>query len=602
MKKIKTDKYMLYLAVIIFVQCIFIACCFTFVKQSFHSDEIWSYGLANSDDGPYVYMMNDKTEYKNYGQWMDSEVLRDYVTIDKNEIFNYKMVYDNCADDWHPPLYFMLLHFVSSFFLGKWSKWYAFFIDIIAFIITQIYLDKLIYNITKDKMLALLGTAFYGFTLGAVNVTIYLRNYSLCAAFTIMHMYYSAMVFENRDNADKQWKYIIKAAISCLLGCLTVHLNLLPAFAITLFYCIYYLFSKNLKLMFKYGISMALSVGLSFLLFIPSYAHIFVGGEGGEPSASYPMAWQFKIYWAYLQRDIIGFHNSIWPTMTDTYILLAVGVIIFIWLPFNFIARNEDWYKNLKLRVKTGIKNILDKRKAFPYTLFVLFAVVNITLLGNAKVTSIYGMGIQAKRYIFIIYAIYACFIVSLFYYPIKWLSKNARVRNIVISAILIVTITAVYIERTDSFFFIYNEENVTLDKLEDGANVVLVLSSPFLINCAAVDILDTSHYYLTSTAYYNYYDTYNELDTGNAPLYVVIDVSDDINDDIIKAALAGNDEKNEEKDDENEENSKNKKINYLKKLINYYNEKFDGSAEYVGKDCLYDRYVLIFKMKQLVK
>ena len=52
-------------------------------------------------------MTEDRSKQINAFEWTDSDVLKEYITIDKSEIFNYIMVFDNCADDWHPPLYFV---------------------------------------------------------------------------------------------------------------------------------------------------------------------------------------------------------------------------------------------------------------------------------------------------------------------------------------------------------------------------------------------------------------------------------------------------------------------------------------------------------------
>ena len=55
----------------------------------------------------HIYMTEDRSKQINAFEWTDSDVLKEYITIDKSEIFNYKKVFDNCADDWHPPLYFV---------------------------------------------------------------------------------------------------------------------------------------------------------------------------------------------------------------------------------------------------------------------------------------------------------------------------------------------------------------------------------------------------------------------------------------------------------------------------------------------------------------
>ncbi|MBQ9610736.1 MAG: hypothetical protein IJV15_15000 [Lachnospiraceae bacterium] len=583
---------------VLIIQTIYMACCFNFEKQGFHSDELWSYGFANSNDGPYIYMNNDETEFKNINQWVDSSVLKDYITLDKSEIFNYKMVYENCAYDMHPPLYFMLIHLVSSFAVGKFSKWFAFLINLFAFVLAQVFLYKLIRIITKDDIFALLGILYYGFTMGAVNDTIYLRNYSLCTAFVVMTAYYSTEVYYHRHEEKKQWGYIIKSGIAILLGSLTVHFSLPIAFIIVLMYCLFYLFSKNIKLMFKYGIVMAVSVGLSILMFWPTINHVFSDRRVVDGAVNYPAAWQFKIYWAYLQRDIIGFRNSIWPSMTDTYLMLGLAGLIFILIPVCFIFRNEDWFKDFVAKFKNAVKTLWEKRKHFQYPILVMFVSVNFLLLISAFETSIYFMGEHSRRYIFIIYPLYCCFILTFFYFPVKWIFKNKKTRNIVITVLLCITITVVYVSRTKAFFFAYSTEGMSLEEIEDDANTVLLLNSPFLLTCVTDKLMDTAHFYETNIFEFKKNDNYFEIDTKNAPLYLALDSSAIVSEEEYEMAV------NEGKVYvEGVERQLEGEINVdafvtLNQVLDYYETLFECEAEYKGLDNVFGRQIIIYKFE----
>lgn len=153
----KINKNYLMLVVIILIQVIYIACVFNVEKQGYHSDELWNYGFANSTEGKHVYSTDVGREPKNCDEWVSTDVLRRYITVDKNEIFNYAAVYKNAANDYNPPLGYMLLHFVCSFFLEKWSKWYCFGLNLACFIIMQIYIYKLARSVTKNENAGLLS-------------------------------------------------------------------------------------------------------------------------------------------------------------------------------------------------------------------------------------------------------------------------------------------------------------------------------------------------------------------------------------------------------------------------------------------------------------
>lgn len=50
-------------------------------KQGTHSDEEWSFGLANSYYEPYIYSSDDDNYDKNCNEWLSGEVLKNYLTV-----------------------------------------------------------------------------------------------------------------------------------------------------------------------------------------------------------------------------------------------------------------------------------------------------------------------------------------------------------------------------------------------------------------------------------------------------------------------------------------------------------------------------------------
>ena len=70
-------------------------------KQGTHSDEEWSFGLANSYYEPYIYSSDDDNYDKNCNEWLSGEVLKNYLTVQKGERFSFGSVYYNMACDMH---------------------------------------------------------------------------------------------------------------------------------------------------------------------------------------------------------------------------------------------------------------------------------------------------------------------------------------------------------------------------------------------------------------------------------------------------------------------------------------------------------------------
>ena len=100
-------------------------------KQNFHGDEIWTYGLANGFYRPFITLQPGISlinkigqECDNAGEWIDGEFFNDYITVDETDRFRYDSVVSNQAHDMHPPLYFAILHTISSFFPGSLRYFY----------------------------------------------------------------------------------------------------------------------------------------------------------------------------------------------------------------------------------------------------------------------------------------------------------------------------------------------------------------------------------------------------------------------------------------------------------------------------------------------
>ena len=80
-------------------------------KAGFFVDEIWSYGLANSNYHPFLYS-DGALEHG----WVNGEYFKNYVVADETHRFDYGSVFYNQKMDVHPPLFYIVLHTICSFF------------------------------------------------------------------------------------------------------------------------------------------------------------------------------------------------------------------------------------------------------------------------------------------------------------------------------------------------------------------------------------------------------------------------------------------------------------------------------------------------------
>lgn len=526
----RVDKESMLLICIIVVQVIYLTCMFAVNKQGFHSDELWNYGFANSTNGAHIFRTDFNHQPKNLDSWQNSQKLLEYISVDRSEIFNYAAVYWNAERDYNPPLGNMMLHFICSLFPGTWSKWYGFALNIICFIIMQIYMYKLVSGITKNKSAGIFGCMFYGFTMGALNITFFLRIYAPATMFAVINMFYAHDLYNNRNTEDKHNKILAKIFITSLLGCLTLHFFLVFAFFVTVMYVMFYLISKNIKLFFKYGVVMAGSVLLSFIMFPETIYHVFL--DDGMYSimmnsyTQYPTLWQYKIYWSFMTNNLFGIHNSIWKTMTLTYCVYAVCMLILILLPVCFVLRKEEKFKEFVKKIKMGICGSVKNLRCIPYTLIVLVVTICALVLIASKQTSIYAMGQYSVRYIFIAYPLLAAFAVSIVYMLVSWCINNVKIKNVICVVLCIVFASLSVIMSPTAFFFKHDEMGKTLTQLENNSNCIVVLSETWLMTCITCEIYNTQNYFATSytNAFNNNYNS--DMIDKSQPLYLILDIS----------------------------------------------------------------------------
>lgn len=198
----ESKKEKILLALIIAIMC-FLMFFFINQKEGYHCDEIFSFGSSNcaynnkfwaykQDVGInklvkeeifenrniiesikqlkyyFVDHPEEREKYENEildelpkQSWRTREEAQDYVKAQDNK-FNYTSVYYNQVQDVHPPLFYMLVHTVSSIFNNTFSKYIIFSINILFFIGTCIFIWKTL-NLLRKKSRSIFSSNFIWF-------------------------------------------------------------------------------------------------------------------------------------------------------------------------------------------------------------------------------------------------------------------------------------------------------------------------------------------------------------------------------------------------------------------------------------------------------
>ena len=108
-KSLRTIALLLIIFAIQAIVCLYIA----YQKQYLFTDEVYSYGLANSETTAFI----DPGESPELMiAWQDNSYFRNYIKFDTSRSFSFQAAFANQAKDVHPPLYYCLLHLMCAFF------------------------------------------------------------------------------------------------------------------------------------------------------------------------------------------------------------------------------------------------------------------------------------------------------------------------------------------------------------------------------------------------------------------------------------------------------------------------------------------------------
>ena len=274
-------------------------------KEGFNEDEMFSYGSSNykydnlyqpygvadamntvifkyvlqgnwfanivfclTNTHTYDYLLS--TEYNTDPIWKTKEEAMEYLTIQLEDILDFAPVIWNQSRDVHPPLFYILVHIVSSFFLGQFSKYIVFIINIIFYILTCICIYK-IFSLYKKEKAGIVAILLYGLSIGAISTVMFQRMYMMMTFFVLLYTYISLKICR----VGMRKKEIIQYSIATILGFLTQYYFCI--FALVIFIILFIHLKGKRKTWFGENIKLAI---LGVAMFPACIYHIFFSYRG----------------------------------------------------------------------------------------------------------------------------------------------------------------------------------------------------------------------------------------------------------------------------------------------------------------------------------
>ena len=287
-------------------------------KVNMHVDELLSYGLSNHFGGGLSVPVEDGiTYYPANTPWLD------YLTAAPDARFRYDVVWRNQSNDVHPPLYYVILHTICSFFPTSFSIWFAALINIGFALGILFFVRKLVFLLTKDEWVTKLSSLAFICSAGVLSSVTFMRMYIMAMFWVIALTYVLVKQIGEKGN----FKFYIACFLCTVCGVLTHYYCIVYAVFLCIVYGCYLIYKRQWKaigfLCLTQGVSAAVSIGV----FPSMLSHIFSSNRGKESfdnmmqesmSDGFSRISQF---WRIIDTDLFG---GILIYITCVFVLLFV--------------------------------------------------------------------------------------------------------------------------------------------------------------------------------------------------------------------------------------------------------------------------------------
>ncbi len=283
-------------------------------KSGFHCDEIYSHGLSNSEFHYNIYDENDGI------RWNTDEDIDAYMTAAYDSRFDYVGVYKNQIEDVHPPLFYIVMHTISSFMPGVYSPLTVILPNIIFALATAVFLYLIAMRLTKNTVISIFGVAFFLFSAICINIVIYMRMYAMLMFFTTAVIYITLCIIDDEfSNKLKSGLFI-----TVLLGAYTQYYFLIFMFGTALCTCV--LIWKNREKRLSYLKILGITAFAYIVIWPFVFKHLFFSGRGVQAFENAAKPTFFENLMNYVKVIGIGVGEEI--LIFSILLIFAIVIII----------------------------------------------------------------------------------------------------------------------------------------------------------------------------------------------------------------------------------------------------------------------------------
>ena len=379
---LKENKKWICLMTLIMMLQLVVASYFCIQKQGFHYDEYYSYYSSNVTFG----LVPTNREWKDVAEITSEFVVRE------GEGFRYGLVKTMQSFDVHPPLYYMILHTVCSFFPGIFSKWFGLGLNLVLFVICFVFMAYLSYHVFhKKKELAMVTCLLFGTQVGVISGITFIRMYMLLTMWCLLAVIWHIHTWEGKlkitiKNAIALWSIVT-------LGFLTHYYFAVFLFFLAASTCLYnWLVKKDFKGSVIYGAVVCTGMATAVVYYPSCLSHIFRGYRGTEATGAFfdlgNTVFRIRFFMDLMNQSVFG--GAFW-------MVLMIVVLLYVTVRFKRNGKKSLW---VSIQNHQGIAQIAFVTVGY-------FFVVAKTALLNAEEANRYELPIYGFCMMLMIAAVY---------------------------------------------------------------------------------------------------------------------------------------------------------------------------------------------------
>lgn len=360
-----------------------VASYFCMQKQGFHYDEYYSYYSSNVTFG----LAPTNREWKDVAEIASEFMVRE------GEGFRYGLVKTMQSFDVHPPLYYMILHTICSFFPGVFSKWFGLGLNLGLFVVCYWLLAYLSYHVFhKKKEMALITCLLFGFQVGVLSGITFIRMYMLLTMWCLLAMIWHIPTWNGKMRFTIKNTIVLWALVT--LGFLTHYYFAVFLFFLAAYTCLYnWWIKKDFKGSVIYGVVVCAGMATAVLYYPSCLSHIFRGYRGTEATGAFfdldNTVFRIRFFTDLMNQSVFG--GALW-------ILLVLVILLYVTVRFQ--NKNRKSFMSV-ISEHQGVAQI-----AFVTTGY--FLVVAKTALLNAEEANRYELPIYGFCMMLMVAAVYS--------------------------------------------------------------------------------------------------------------------------------------------------------------------------------------------------